>query len=217
MSDGRRPRGDPLGGVDRKVAAAAVMALTIVAGVGLVLVLPQPRPPSPVELARPAPVAQAPLPDWAAPPPPQAAVRESAPLTPTPQPPAAAKPAPPLRGRRLAEAQVSRPHAARLPQIVATPTSKAPRPAACRAPASVADRLVCGRPGLASMDVAMRHAYDQALKAGADRLAIDRAQAQWRGQRDRATSEAELSRLYARRIAELDDAARRSERHKIYG
>jgi uncharacterized protein len=118
---------------------------------------------------------------------------------------------PPLRWRRLAEAQVGRPHAIRAPVVVARAAPSA-RPGACHAPASVADRLVCARPGLNSLDQAMRRAYDRALAAGADRLAVDRAQAEWRARRDRATSEAELSRLYAERIAELDDVARRRRR-----
>jgi hypothetical protein len=208
----KRAGGEPAGGLERRVAVAAVMALTIVAGVGVVLLFPRPRPASPLELARPAPVARAALPAWL----PSPATRA---LVPPERPPAAEPtPAPPpLRSRRLAEAQVNRPHAVRPPAIPVHVAAPSRRPDACRAPASVADRLVCDRPGLTSLDRTMRRAYDRALSAGADRLAIDRAQARWRGQRDRATSEGELSRLYAERIAELDEAARQSARRRTYG
>jgi hypothetical protein len=208
----RRPGGGPAGGLERRVAVAAVMALTIVAGVGVVLLFPRPRPASPLELARPAPVAHATLPAWLSAPASPAVV--APPRFPAAEPPPAP---PPLRSRRLAEAQVTRPHAVRLPAIPAHVTATPARPGPCRAPASVADRLVCERPGLGSLDRTMRRAYDEALAAGADRLAIDRGQARWRGQRDRATSEAELSRLYAERIADLDDAARQSARRRTDG
>jgi len=205
---GRGPA-ERAGGVERTVAVAAVMALTIVAGVGVVLLFPRARPASPVELARPAPVAHATTPAWLAP--------QAPPIASPPQA-VSPVPAPPLRARRLAESQVARPHAVSPPVVAARTAAAGPaRSSACRAPASVADRMVCGRPALASLDQAMRRAYDHALASGADRLDIDRGQARWRDERDRATDADQLSRLYARRIAELDDAARRSARRRIYG
>jgi uncharacterized protein YecT (DUF1311 family) len=194
---------------EQRIGMAAVMALAIVAGVGVALALPRPEAPPAIELARPAPATAGPLPAW------PAAKPQSAPVPPPPSRVAQApsKPAaPPLRTVRLESAQVARPHAARfhLPRILPAHAVARPptRPSACRAPVSMADRLVCERPQLAAQDREMRQAYDRALSAGADRLKIDRAQAKWRGQRDRATSETDLSRLYARRIAELDRAAR---------
>jgi hypothetical protein len=210
MTHERKRAGSAPASLERRVAVAAVMALTIVAGVGVVLVFPRARSGSPVELARPAPVAHATLPAWIA------ARAPTAALPPPAAPVARQPPSPPLRSRRLAEAQVGRPHAA--PAMGVVVHAMAPRrPAPCRSPASVADRLVCARPGLASLDRDMRRAYDRALAAGADRLAVDRAQAKWRERRDQAASEAELSLLYAQRIAELDDAARRPRRLRIFG
>jgi hypothetical protein len=55
----------------------------------------------------------------------------------------------------------------------------------------------------------MRAAYERAIAAGADRLALDRGQAKWRRVRDHADSRRELAALYARRIADLRAAARR--------
>jgi uncharacterized protein YecT (DUF1311 family) len=201
------PAGD--GGPERPVTIAAVMALTIVAGVGLVLLFPRPEQASPVELARPAPVGPDAARLWSlpAPPPIAAALPQPAPAAAPPVRAAQAKAAPPpLRTRRLELAQAARPHPERAAHVVQARTAP-PRPGACRAPQSPADRLVCEHPALAEQDAEMRAAYDRALAAGADRLKVDRAQAQWRGRRDRATSEGELSQLYARRIAELDRTA----------
>jgi uncharacterized protein YecT (DUF1311 family) len=180
------------------------MALTVVAGVGLVLLFPR-VPASPVELAQPAPLYPAPVRVWPLP----AAPPLGPPPAPAPAVHAEAKPPlpPPLRTRRLEMAQAARPHPERA-HVVRARTAPAPPPAACRAPQSPADRLVCDRPGLAAQDREMRAAYDRALSAGADRLKVDRAQAQWRSRRDQATSETELAKLYARRIAELDRTAR---------
>ncbi len=188
---------------ERDVGKAALMALTVVAGVGVVLALPRHETgPAAIELARPAPVTAGPLPAWATPVPPG---------PPEPVTAAPAKAAPAIRTHRLETTQLARPHATP-PHVVRVHASAPPReparPAACRAPATPADRLVCERPTLAAQDLAMRQAYDRALAAGADRLKIDRAQAQWRGRRDRATSEQDLTQLYASRIAELDRAAR---------
>lgn len=184
---------------ERQVLTAAVMALTVVAGVGVMLVFPRPEPgpAPPVELARPAPVGAASLSAWPLP------LRRAPPVA--ARAPAEVRP-PPLRTRRLETAQTARPHPLK-PMRLAQARVSAP-PAACRAPQTPADRLVCGRPELGELDLKMRAAYDRALAAGADRLKVDRAQAQWRGRRDRATSEDELSQLYARRIAELDRTAR---------
>jgi hypothetical protein len=72
-----------------------------------------------------------------------------------------------------------------------------------------ADRMVCAFPALAAQHRQMRAAYDRALAAGADPLEIDRAQAEWREQRNAAHDSKQLSALYAQRIRELSAAARR--------
>jgi hypothetical protein len=194
----RRPTPPLDSGPEHRVTIAAVMALTVVAGVGVVLLFPK-TPASPLEVAEPAAVYPAPVRVWPLP---------TAPPTPAPTVRAEARPPlPPLRTRRLEMAQAARPHPQRA-HVARARTAPAPPPAACRAPQSPADRLVCDRPALAAQDREMRAAYDRALSAGADRLKVDRAQAQWRSRRDQATSEPELAKLYARRIAELDKTAR---------
>lgn len=91
--------------------------------------------------------------------------------------------------------------------------SAPPRPAPARKAASpcrglpTADRLVCQSPTLKVQDRRMKAAYERALAAGADPLAIDRGQAEWRAQREAAGSRAELADLYARRVRELNAAA----------
>ena len=56
----------------------------------------------------------------------------------------------------------------------------------------------------------MLRAYRHARAAGANRLTLDRGQAQWRELRDRTSSPARLAQLYRTRIAALDAAARRA-------
>ncbi len=90
-----------------------------------------------------------------------------------------------------------------------------PRPRARPAPkappiciqANVADRLVCANPALASQERRMKAAYVKALAAGADPLAVDRGQAEWRELRETARERGALSDLYARRIRELEAIA----------
>ena len=80
-----------------------------------------------------------------------------------------------------------------------------PRP--CRLGSTWADRAVCNNPRLEAQHRRMRQAYERALAAGADPLVIDRAQAEWREARNNA-SRGDLGALYARRIRDLDAAAR---------
>lgn len=90
---------------------------------------------------------------------------------------------------------------------LAPPKLAAAAPSRCRLLSIPADRLVCANPALKTQHARMRAAYDAALKAGADPLAIDRGQAEWRAQRNAAGSRAALAALYARRTAELKRAA----------
>lgn len=77
----------------------------------------------------------------------------------------------------------------------------------CATLSTPADRLVCANPSLKTQHDRMRLAYERALANGADPLAIDRGQAEWRAQRNAMKSRQDLSALYARRIAELRAAA----------
>lgn len=56
----------------------------------------------------------------------------------------------------------------------------------------------------------MLRAYQRARAAGANRLTLDRGQAQWRELRDRTSSPARLTQLYRTRIAALNAAAQRA-------
>jgi hypothetical protein len=196
------------------------MAAAVAVGAAALMLLPRPHRPAP---PLPTPAEARPAPDSALPasPAPAAAVAR------------APSPAPPLRLRRLVEAPAPpRPalpvviHGAhprppegapertrerapqRLAQRAAAPRMESP----CRAPTSEADRLVCTRPAIAALDRQMRAAYDRALAGGADRLEIDRGQARWRAERDRAAGERRIAGLYARRIADLAAASRRPAR-----
>jgi uncharacterized protein YecT (DUF1311 family) len=205
-----------LGAVARRLAQAAGMAVAVTVGVGVFLLLPRPRPQPPAPAPR---MAEAiPLAPPAAP--------SVAPLFPAAEPFVLSPPEPPaLRPRiappapkRHAETAIHelRPHAParRIEAVVA----KRPPAVACRAPAAEADRLVCSQPALAAQDRRMREAYADALAAGNDRLRIDRGQALWHGARDRATTGPQLAQLYARRIADLEAAARNPRRpHPIGG
>jgi uncharacterized protein YecT (DUF1311 family) len=184
----------------RRLVMAAGMGAAIAAGVSWAL-MTAPQPPSPPGPPRAAPAIPAPAPE----------LSQLPPLRLRPVAPPMTERPPRPRPGELRQAREVRP----APPVArsAHVRAAAPRPpAACRAPQSPADRLVCARPALAAQDREMRRAYDRALAAGADRLAIDAGQARWRGRRDRTTSEADLARLYARRIAELDAAARARRR-----
>jgi len=101
------------------------------------------------------------------------------------------------------------------PEPAARPTpppAVRPKVAARRAPACHASRMVCASPRLLAQDRRMRRAYDRALAAGADRLAVDRAQARWRATLTRTGSAARAAQLYDRRIRELEAIARRARR-----
>lgn len=89
---------------------------------------------------------------------------------------------------------------------VAKATAPAP-PSRCRFLSTPADRMICANPSLKTQHDRMRAAYDEALKNGANPLAIDRGQAEWRALRNAADSRAELAALYARRTRELKAAA----------
>jgi hypothetical protein len=102
----------------------------------------------------------------------------------------------PVRRARTAD---PKPHAT-------TPPLKIP--AACRGAPTAADRLVCSDAPLAGLHREMRAAYDAALAAGADQLAVDEGQAEWRVARNAAADRKALEVLYARRIRELKAAAR---------
>lgn len=78
---------------------------------------------------------------------------------------------------------------------------------ACRLQPTPADRLLCANPALKVQERRMKEAYERALAAGADPLAIDRGQAEWRAVRNAADDRAELADLYARRTRELREAA----------
>jgi uncharacterized protein len=58
----------------------------------------------------------------------------------------------------------------------------------------------------------MRRAYDQALAAGADPLAVDEAQARWRTTLAKTASRTGAAQLYEQRIRELEAAARAANR-----
>ncbi len=93
-------------------------------------------------------------------------------------------------------------------------TRKRVRPAippTCRAKPTPADRLVCADPALGAQHRRMRAAYDKALAAGADPLAIDRGQAEWRVARNAQGDRKALMSIYERRIWELQAAARKPQ------
>jgi hypothetical protein len=174
------------------------MAAAIALGLAAVSLLPRGRPVPPPPLPAAAP---------ARPPTPPAIAARPAPV---------AVATPPLRPR-IAPAEAPR-HVA---SAVHRPPRPEPRPrwplpvvvasrarAPCPTPRSAADRLVCANPALAAQDRAMHAAYGRALAAGADRLGTDRDQALWRRARERTGDPRQLAQLYARRIADLDTAAR---------
>lgn len=103
----------------------------------------------------------------------------------------------------------SRPRPARV--ATAAPTRRRPAAAPvdrCRFEPTPADRILCAAPALRRQDEQMRTAYEKALAAGANPLEIDRGQAEWRAARNDAENPAQLAAFYARRIRELDAAAR---------
>jgi uncharacterized protein len=73
-------------------------------------------------------------------------------------------------------------------------------------------QLVCADRGLSLRHRQMRAAYDRALARGADRHALDAAQAKWRQARSRANDRHTLSVLYAERIRALNAAASKAHR-----
>lgn len=96
---------------------------------------------------------------------------------------------------------------ARIVVAKAKPAPAKAAPSRCAGLPTAADRLVCGSPALKSKHERMRAAYDAALKAGADPLAIDRGQAEWRASRNAASSREALASLYDKRIAQLRSVA----------
>lgn len=146
---------------------------------------------------------------------PQAAV--TAPILPAP---VAAPVAAPLVAPAPAPAQqvVVEPPPALAPQVVAQPPAPAPvakpakvvkaKAAPPRAAACRSNRMVCSSPQLMAQDQRMRRAYDQALAAGADPLAVDEEQARWRTALAQTGSHTGAAQLYDRRIRELEATAR---------
>src|SRR4051812_8308430 len=124
----------------------------------------------------------------------------------------------PMPAAEAVQAPPTAPMAA--PPIAAAPIAAAPapahaspalhRPAACRAPATPGQQTVCASRSLLAQDQRMLRAYRRALAAGANRLTLDRGQAQWRELRDRTSSPTRLAQLYRSRTAALDAAARRA-------
>lgn len=112
----------------------------------------------------------------------------------------AAPPAAEARPIRLAKAQATPPRKARAAG------------GACASRSTPADRLLCANPTLKVQERRMKEAYERALAAGADPLAIDRGQAEWRAVLSGADTRAELADLYARRTRELTEAAETAER-----
>lgn len=99
------------------------------------------------------------------------------------------------------------PRIARIAAPVARRADRTTIPATCRSKSTPADRLICAYPSLAVQHWAMRQAYEHALAAGADPLAVDEGQAEWRVARNAAGDRKALAALYARRIRELNAAA----------
>lgn len=89
----------------------------------------------------------------------------------------------------------------------AAPPRKAAAASPCGLRPTPAERLMCANPTLRIQERRMKEAYDRALKAGADPLVVDRAQAEWRDLRNAADSRGQLADLYARRTRELNAAA----------
>lgn len=83
---------------------------------------------------------------------------------------------------------------------------------ACRLKSTPADRLMCANPTLRVQERRMKAAYERALAAGADPLAVDAAQAEWRALRNAADTRGELADLYARRTRELNATAEAATR-----
>ncbi|MGA0607695.1 hypothetical protein ACO2Q0_17015 [Phenylobacterium sp. VNQ135] len=92
------------------------------------------------------------------------------------------------------------------------PRKAAPAGQACRMKSTPAERLMCANPALRVQERRMKAAYERALAAGADPLAVDAGQAQWRAERNAADSRGELADLYARRTRELNQAAEAAAR-----
>jgi hypothetical protein len=189
---------EPFGRAATRMAQACAMVAVVSLGVATLSFFPHPRrvPPAP---AAPEPVRMAPAAPATAP------VALAPPLRPRIAPP-------PVRHRLAAEVRSQRAVQAPIAVVAARRS-----PAACRAPHVAADRLVCSEPALATLDRRMRAAYARAIAAGADRLEIDRSQARWHGARDRATGAGQLAQLYARRIADLEAAARNPRRPGPFG
>lgn len=168
-----------------QLAAAALAGAAVASAAGWWLTSTGPGP-------RPAPEQAAP----ALPTAPQAAP-QTAPMS------ASEAPSPPL------EIPVPAAPTARAPAHSPAPASRAHRqPAGCRAPATPGWRTVCANRGLLAQDQRMLRAYQRALAAGANRLTLDRGQAQWREAADRTSSPTRLAHLYRARIAALHAAAR---------
>jgi hypothetical protein len=220
--DPQAPSGPPPGPsrpLGQTAGMAAGMAAAVAVGVGALMLFPRPHPPAPAPAPRGAQRVAAAAP---APAPAPAQVAEAPAPAVEAAPPLRPRIAPPEPRRRVvivapearpneARSSETRPHAP--PTVVAMRRPSGP----CRAPRLEADRLVCRQPALAAQDRAMRAAYARALAAGAAGLEVDRDQARWREARDRASDERQLARLYARRTAELEAAARRPRRPGLFG
>jgi hypothetical protein len=176
--------GGRLKGTLLAVAAVAVVAI----GAGWVLERGPSRPAAPE-----AAVAAATTP---IPPRPVAAPVAAMPVVPS------AEPAPPVPALKVVaqRAPVTKPAKAAKAKV-------APRPEACRS-----NRVICSSPQLMAQEQRMRRAYDQALAAGADPLAVDEAQARWRTTLAKTASRTGAAQLYEQRIRELEAAARAANR-----
>jgi hypothetical protein len=169
----------------RLKAAALVIAAVAVVAMGIGWALGRaPNPPA-APRAEMAMAAQTAPPALATP-----AASPSVLASPAPPPPVPALPA------------VAKPQAPVAKQAKAVKAKAASRPAeVCRS-----NRVICSSPQLMAQERRLRRAYDEALAAGADPLAVDEAQARWRTTLAKTASRTGAAQLYDQRIRELEAA-----------
>lgn len=177
----------------------------------------RPLAPSPVPGA-PAPVQTAALPP-AAPSetaePPVSLAPEAAQVSPAPPPPPAVEatatvPAPAAQPAAAAAAQPAAAAATPPSPEAAAPVqpseSAATPDKACDSEPTPADRTICADPKLRRLQMELRQAYADALKAHEDRALLRQHELAWRDARSAVTDPAELATLYRERIAKLQAA-----------
>jgi hypothetical protein len=98
------------------------------------------------------------------------------------------------------------PAAAPAAEDVAPPPAPAPHNACLDRP-TPGQRLLCGYPSLALQDHRLAEAYERALQAAPDPIALATDQTTWRSARDAISDRETMSAFYAARIAELEAAA----------